>query len=555
MTIAKVEKLNWERIRLWIIVSVLDEDRSEVSSDALSFYLTDASASRAAAILKPAKTEDGLYYLPLNVTNRGDARVLGRGNYGLAVCDRDGGFLCYADCDLPAGELGALHRFFPYQGQRGLGYTLSSGQVFLHVSEKKGNAARRLLSGSKYAMLQLYYNIQSLRFSRDRDRTVLLITEMDHRIGGNLLAVQKRLEEREVKQETDRKYRILVSARNSRGKEAGSLLEVLKKTAASSVIIADDHIPFLDRIDPGKDRKLLQLWHAGVGFKATGYSRWGHQGAIAPMSAHRRITYGIAASRQTAGIFAELWGIADERVIPLGIPRMDALLREATLGKESQVLRHLLQKYPILRDKRVILFAPTYRGKARGDAYYPLDRLDLMLWAERARAGGYAVLIKLHPWVQEKGFVPDACRDVIEEVHAESELTELMLLADMLVTDYSSAIFEFAALRKPMAFYAFDEEAYAAERGFHRPYRENAPGPVVGDFQELLDLLDGPWDTEAVEAYAKRHFDILDGKATDRVIDWLIEGKLPKEYREAVRQHDAEQKECENKRFPAINKS
>nr|MCR5338319.1 hypothetical protein [Lachnospiraceae bacterium] len=86
--------------------------------------------------------------------------------------------------------------------------------------------------------------------------------------------------------------------------------------------------------------------------------------------------------------------------------------------------------------------------------------------------------------------------------------------------------------------------------GFHRPYRENAPGKVVTDFGELLAAIEGEdFESEKVAAYVRDHFDTVDTKACDRVIDWLIEGKMPAEYKDALAAHEAYVKSWKGKRL------
>ena len=540
MITARLEQLTWERIYLRLKVSV-SQAEPDLREDALCFYICRAEDGRCVGLPDQRRMDASGYEVRINITNRGDERAYSSGSYALALCRRDGTFLGYAQPGA-SGQEAQLYRSFPYQRDRGLEVSVTKEPAFLHIKERKGRMLPRLLSGAKYAFLQLYYNLLSLLSSSGRSRRILFISEMNPTISGNMEAVKKRLLARGL----DQKYTLLESARNSRGKSDTSLLKVLAKMAQSGIIIADDHVPFLDRINPGKDRRLIQLWHAGVGFKATGYSRWGHQGAIGPMSGHRRITYGITASARTVGIFSELWGIADERVIPCGLPRMDRLFDEK---EKREAVRRLKQRYPVCEGKRVVLFAPTYRGKGRRDANYPMERLDFAKWSQRAKAGGYVVLVKMHPWISVKDAVPAGLQEVICQVDPAEDTGDLMLLADLLVTDYSSVIFEFAALRKPMVFYAFDEKEYGEERGFHRPYRENAPGPVAKDFDRLLELLDQPQELQVVEAYAAAHFDDTDGGASDRVIDWLIEGELPEKYSSAIAAYEQRTREWKSLRF------
>mgnify|MGYP001098277073 CR=1 FL=1 len=88
---------------------------------------------------------------------------------------------------------------------------------------------------------------------------------------------------------------------------------------------------------------------------------------------------------------------------------------------------------------------------------------------------------------------------------------------------YSSAIFEFALLGKPMAFFAPDYEVYARERGFYLDYRTDVPGPVFETTRELADYVAaGRFDLEAVGLFAREWFDVADGHAAERFVDRVV---------------------------------
>ena len=158
-------------------------------------------------------------------------------------------------------------------------------------------------------------------------------------------------------------------------------------------------------------------------------------------------------------------------------------------------------------------------------------------------------MIKMHPWVKKKPDIPDSCRDLIVDVGGEM-IEDLFQITDLLITDYSSALFEFSLLQKPMLFYAFDEKEYAKSRGFHRPYRENAPGKVVISFAELIEALrTEDFEAEKVADYVRDHFDRVDTGACDRVIDQLIEGRLPTEDKKALDAKKAFIRSWKNKRI------
>jgi CDP-ribitol ribitolphosphotransferase len=109
------------------------------------------------------------------------------------------------------------------------------------------------------------------------------------------------------------------------------------------------------------------------------------------------------------------------------------------------------------------------------------------------------------------------------DVSDHPDINELMLVSDVLVTDYSSAIYEFALLDRPMVFFAPDYEAYEAERGFYFDYRTGVPGPIFETSEELAAYLRaGEFDLARVERFRRESFDIADGRSTARVTDELI---------------------------------
>ena len=111
------------------------------------------------------------------------------------------------------------------------------------------------------------------------------------------------------------------------------------------------------------------------------------------------------------------------------------------------------------------------------------------------------------------------------------EMAELLLVSDMLITDYSSGMYEYSLMNKPMLAYAFDVEQYSSAHGFPRTYEDNIPGKLCTSFEELISSLEKEdFEYEKHERYVQKYFDQIDTNNTDRVIDWLILGNLPEYY-------------------------
>ena len=107
------------------------------------------------------------------------------------------------------------------------------------------------------------------------------------------------------------------------------------------------------------------------------------------------------------------------------------------------------------------------------------------------------------------------------------DINELMLVSDVLVTDYSSAMYEFALLGRPMAFFTPDADDYLAERGFYLDFPADLPGPTFVRSEDLAAYLRaGSFDLDRVRAFAAASFDVADGHATERFVRTVVEPAL-----------------------------
>src|SRR5204863_7800595 len=155
----------------------------------------------------------------------------------------------------------------------------------------------------------------------------------------------------------------------------------------------------------------------------------------------------------------------------LGIPRADVLVDAARAAGVADAVR---RRYGLSDGRRVILYAPTFRGDRTTQARDPVG-LDIEV-LRKALGEDHVLLVRSHPFVRRDK--PLAADPFVIDVSDYPEMNELMLVADVLVTDYSSAIFEFALLGRPIAFFAPDHAAYQRERGFYFDFATGAPGPI-----------------------------------------------------------------------------
>jgi CDP-glycerol glycerophosphotransferase len=138
-------------------------------------------------------------------------------------------------------------------------------------------------------------------------------------------------------------------------------------------------------------------------------------------------------------------------------------------------------------DRAVVLYAPTFRAGPGGKAIRRFEPpFDLEEFA--ARLGRTHVLL-VRPHYLDTAVIPPSLRGSVRDVSGVHDVTSLLLLADALVTDYSSLMFDYALLDRPMVFFAPDLEDYARSRGTYFDLRREAPGPVVAEPEELFAAL------------------------------------------------------------------
>lgn len=318
-----------------------------------------------------------------------------------------------------------------------------------------------------------------------------------------------------LKEDPNYEFRFLLDSNSMAHMKPGFILRFLYLYATSHVVLVDDFFRLLNYVQKRPELQLVQLWHACGAFKTFGFSRLGKEGGPQQEEPnHRQYDYAIVSSREIAPFYAEGFGISEEKVLATGVPRTDLFMDS---DYRERIVTSFYEKYPHLQEKKIILFAPTFRGNGQRTAYYPTKRLDLgKLYQELG--GEYAILVKLHPFCQDKFTIPEEYRDVILDFSHESELNDLLFVTDLLITDYSSVVFEASLLGIPMVFYAFDLQEYIASRDFYYEYESFVPGKIVMSEKDLIQAVQKKdFEVEKIMPFRNRFFDEADGKSALRV--------------------------------------
>jgi teichoic acid ribitol-phosphate primase len=349
----------------------------------------------------------------------------------------------------------------------------------------------------------------------------VLATTHASRLGGNLLFIERELARRVPPVPT-----LVLASRAApglRGRVAGlwHALRAGYHLATARLFVVDDYFFPIYVVEPRPGTARVQTWHAAGAFKKVGYSvldkSFGADEAlVSRVAIHSNYDLCLMSSSAAAAHYAEAFRLPLDRFsAALGLPRTDLFFDESHRERASAAIR---ARYRIPAGRRVLLYAPTFRGDTVTAARYD-DDLDLAAM-HASLAGSWVVLMRLHPFVRSRASIPPHLAGFAIDVSDWPDMNELMFVADLLVTDYSSAIFEFALLGRPMAFFAPDFAAYERERGFYFDYLTGVPGPIFETTTSLAEYIKaGSFDGGRSEAFARASFDVADGHASERFVD------------------------------------
>ncbi len=308
-----------------------------------------------------------------------------------------------------------------------------------------------------------------------------------------------------------------------------SRLEYLRRCTAMLKDLADAKYVFLNEgcnvigsIPMRSETILTQTWHACGAFKRFGFStaelKYGETAEeMRKYPYYGNTTYVTLSSPDIAWAYEEAMMLQDRRECfrATGVSRTDVFFQKWFLQAANA---HFAQCVPFAGDRKVLLYAPTFRRHAK-EAASP-DKLDIQK-LKQALGQDYVLVCKHHPFVSHPPVIPPDCADFAKDVTKELSIDELLCVSDICISDYSSLVFEYSLFEKPMLFYAYDLEDYFDWRGFYYDYHELAPGPVVRTNEELIEKireLETCFDPQRIREFRQRFMASCDGKATERIM-------------------------------------
>lgn len=254
--------------------------------------------------------------------------------------------------------------------------------------------------------------------------------------------------------------------------------------------------------------KVLQLWHASGAIKKFGND----------VSRDYEISsydYVICNSDYYIKPFASAFGVNEDQIIATGIPKTDRLFNTRKIEKDK---KWMYDQFPQIKGKKVVFYAPTFRGKIMRKGGNVAIDFDLDFIADKL-GEDYVVLYKMHPLLSD--CVMASSNQVI--CCNNMSIKKLFSVCDYLISDYSAITIDFSVFEKPMIFYTPDLEEYRKEIGFYVDYEKMMPGPICYSKDEVLDaIVKDEFDIGKIKEFKNLMFKYQDGKSCKRVVS-LIE--------------------------------
>ena len=358
-------------------------------------------------------------------------------------------------------------------------------------------------------MLYLKHRVYGILFklfksSDIKNNQISFIIDSDESFKGNLEYIKKEFEKR-----GNYEFHFFYKDRLSP--------DSFKKLSSSKYIFLNDNFFPLAFMNFSPENVIVQLWHAPGASK-----KFGGSVDIESRPILKKISNNtdwlIVTSDDIKKYYAEAFQISENKIKALGLPRMDYYFE----NHDSKELKNKFCKdYGISPDKKIILYAPTFRDEEEFNNvfnYFDLEKFNKELSDE------YVLALRLHPKIKNFYKEDISSKGQYIDVSDFKNEQELMLLSDMLITDYSSIMIEYAILNRPIVFFTYDLDNYLSkERGFYYDFEKTVPGPIVYTSDELIDAIkNNDFDKSKISSFVNTRFNEINGQSSKHVVDYLL---------------------------------
>lgn len=303
-------------------------------------------------------------------------------------------------------------------------------------------------------------------------------------------------------------------------------IDMLRDIATAKYVFMNEGSNCIGSIDLRKETKLTQLWHGCGAFKKFGLSTadliFGEsrkQQLAHPFNKNYSLV--TISSPEVSWAYEEAMNLSEHKEViqATGSSRTDVFYDEKFIKNAYETLYDIV---PEARGKKIILYAPTFRGRV---AKATTSRMFNLKMFYDNLGDDYFILFKHHPHAKKLPIVPREYASFAMDVTKLMDIEDLLCVSDICITDYSSLVFEYSLFEKPIIFFAYDLDTYFDWRGFYYDYYEMSPGPVCTTNLEMIDYikhLDERFDKQRVKDFRYKFMRSCDGHSTERILDTVI---------------------------------
>ena len=311
---------------------------------------------------------------------------------------------------------------------------------------------------------------------------------------------------------------------------------MLADIATAKYVFFDEATNVTSHVQFRPETVVTQLWHGCGAFKKFGYSTadaifGATREEMDKYPFNRGYTNVTVSSPEVIWAYEEAMNYSHESgvVKALGSSRTDIFYDQEVIDNAYKTLYEIM---PEAKGKKVILYAPTFRGRV---AKAKTPRVLNPEFMKYVFGDEYVLLMKHHPLVRKRPKIRLDLQDFARDMTNDMTIEDLLCVSDICISDYSSLVFEYSLFEKPMIFLAHDLDKFFDWRGFYYDYFELAPGPIVKNTTEVVEYIkniDELFDKQRVHAFREKFMSACDGHATERIMGVTFGDALEKHKRE-----------------------
>ncbi|MDO5520775.1 MAG: CDP-glycerol glycerophosphotransferase family protein [bacterium] len=306
--------------------------------------------------------------------------------------------------------------------------------------------------------------------------------------------------------------------------------EMIRDIATAKYVFVNEASNVISSVKMRPETIVTQTWHGCGAFKKFGFSTaelifGDNRKEMLKFPYYKNYTNVTLSSPEVAWAYEEAMNLHDHKEVlkPVGTSRTDVFFDEDFKAKAYEKLHDIM---PSSIGKKVILFAPTFRGRvANGQSP---DMLNVEMF-HKALSEEYVLIFKHHPLVKRPPKISPVFDEFAQDFTNTMSIEELLCVADICISDYSSLVFEYSLLERPLIFFSYDLNEYFDWRGFYYDYYELAPGPIFTKNLEMIDYIkniDTRFDKQRIIDFKNKFMSSCDGHATERIIDLVFEDRI-----------------------------